>query len=98
MLTAHHLCALLTHPRQQRGRAHQIGKQDRHRRCRHRHEIPESDDGATDLVGEQTAKRARQRALTLRTELEHHSRQYYVLDTQEITDADYDLAGRIDQL
>jgi DNA ligase (NAD+) len=33
---------------------------------------------------------ARDRVAALRVELEHHSRQYHVLDTPEITDAEYD--------
>jgi DNA ligase (NAD+) len=33
---------------------------------------------------------ASDRVAALRTELEHHSRQYHVLDTPEITDAEYD--------
>jgi DNA ligase (NAD+) len=36
------------------------------------------------------SKPARTRVLALRAELEHHSRQYYVLDAPEITDAEYD--------
>src|SRR5579859_6006371 len=37
-----------------------------------------------------TREQASDRVLALRKELEHHSRQYYVLDAPEITDADYD--------
>jgi DNA ligase (NAD+) len=44
----------------------------------------------TEARGTAVPKRARERVLALRTELEHHSRQYYVLDAPEITDADYD--------
>ncbi len=35
-------------------------------------------------------KEARDRVAALRAELEHHSRQYHVLDAPEITDAEYD--------
>jgi DNA ligase (NAD+) len=35
-------------------------------------------------------EKARERVDALRTELEHHSRQYHVLDAPEITDAQYD--------
>jgi DNA ligase (NAD+) len=37
-----------------------------------------------------TSEQAGDRVLALRKDLEHHSRQYYVLDAPEITDADYD--------
>ena len=37
-----------------------------------------------------TPEQARDRVLALRSELEHHSRQYYVLDAPEITDPEYD--------
>jgi DNA ligase (NAD+) len=37
-----------------------------------------------------TPDQARERVLALRAELEHHSRQYHVLDNPEITDAEYD--------
>jgi DNA ligase (NAD+) len=44
----------------------------------------------TPATGSGAPKQARERALALRAELEHHSRQYYVLDTPEISDAEYD--------
>src|ERR1039457_3989261 len=37
-----------------------------------------------------TFEHARDRVMALREELEHHSRQYHVLDAPEITDAEYD--------
>jgi len=36
---------------------------------------------------------ARDRVAALRVELEHHSRQYHVLDTPEITDAEYTVSS-----
>ena len=44
----------------------------------------------TQATGTAAPKHARERALALRSELEHHSRQYYVLDAPEISDAEYD--------
>ena len=44
----------------------------------------------TEARGTAVPKQARERVLALRAELEHHSRLYYVLDTPEITDAEYD--------
>ncbi|HEY8673242.1 MAG TPA: NAD-dependent DNA ligase LigA [Candidatus Dormibacteraeota bacterium] len=44
----------------------------------------------TDARSTAVPKQARERALALRAELEHHSRQYYVLDAPEISDAEYD--------
>jgi DNA ligase (NAD+) len=43
----------------------------------------------SDAVGT-APKQARERVDALRVELEHHSRQYHVLDAPEITDAEYD--------
>jgi DNA ligase (NAD+) len=48
----------------------------------------------TKASGAAALKAARERALALRTELERHSRQYYVLDTPEISDAEYDILFR----
>jgi DNA ligase (NAD+) len=44
----------------------------------------------THATGTAAPKQARERALALRSELEHHSRQYYVLDAPEVSDAEYD--------
>ena len=44
----------------------------------------------TRTAGDAVPAEAAERAQALRAELEHHSRQYHVLDAPEITDAEYD--------
>ena len=41
-------------------------------------------------MSEMSAKKAGERVLALRTELERHSRLYHVLDAPEISDFEYD--------
>ena len=48
----------------------------------------------TEATGTAVPKQARERAIALRAGLEHHARQYYVLDAPEITDAEYDVLFR----